>query len=258
MTRTDDINPTWARWLDRWDTQQEVYIAGREQRFEVMTSLLRTVTPDEPVVLDLACGPGTAGDRVLRALPSARCVAVDIDPVLLHIGRAGYGTHDGRLRWVRADLREPGWSDALGEGSFDAVVTTTATHWLSPPQLSSVYRELAGLLTEGGVLLNGDHFPTSPRLERIRKAIAQVKEDRHTAAVAAGADDWETWWSELEDVPELQDALAERRQIWPEGTAGGWAAPGLAFHEEALAEAGFRESALVWHELDEGLLLAVR
>lgn len=254
MTETDTSPSTWIR---RWDAQQEAYIEHRERRFDVMNSFLETLLPDQPLVLDLACGPGTASDRVLRHLPGARCVAVDADPVLLHLGRRAYGDHGGRLRWVRADLTDPGWTSTLGDASFDAVISTTATHWLTPSQLSTVYEQVAGLLSPGGVLLNGDHLPLPGRFGRIRAAVAAVGERRQARALRDGADDWESWWTSLREDPELREPLAERDHLWPD-SHGGRAVPGLAFHQEALTEAGFGEVAVVWQDLEERLLLAIR
>ena len=37
---------------------------------------------------------------------------------------------DGRLRWVEVDLNTPAWIEALGVTQVDAVLSTTALHWL--------------------------------------------------------------------------------------------------------------------------------
>jgi hypothetical protein len=55
---------------------------------------------------------------------------VDIDPILLLLGQQVLGDMQGRLRWVEADISEPSWHSRLGEEQVDAVVTTTALHWL--------------------------------------------------------------------------------------------------------------------------------
>jgi hypothetical protein len=41
---------------------------------------------------------------------------------------------------VRADLRDPGWGDALPESHVDAVVTATALHWLPQDAVRRLYR----------------------------------------------------------------------------------------------------------------------
>ena len=251
----------WTDLLARWDRQQVLYIEHRERRFQVMFEFLAELCPGPaPVVLDLACGPGAISDRLLRRYPQGRAVAVDADPVLLRIGREACGDHGGRLRWVQADLRDPAWVARLeadgGPGSFDAVMSSTALHWLSPPDLVSAYRAVGSLLRPGGVLINGDYLPIGPASGRIKAAAVAVNARRQNEALGRGAEDWEAWWSAVEAMPELAEAIATRRQIWPEGTRGGWAAAGLDYHAVALREAGFAEVDLVWQDLEERVLIA--
>ena len=74
-------------------------------------------------------------------------VALDNDPVLMLLGRRAYGDRAGRLTWVQADLRSPGWTDVVSPlGPFDAVVSTTALHWLERDTLGAAYAGAASLL----------------------------------------------------------------------------------------------------------------
>jgi SAM-dependent methyltransferase len=253
---TEALAVPWKRWVQRWDAQQAAYIEDRERRFDVMLSWVETLVGEEIVVLDLACGPGAVSDRVLRRFPRARSVAVDVDPVLLAVGEGAFGGLDGRLRWVRADLREAAWTDAVGTQPFDAVLSTTALHWLSPAQLADVYRRAHGLLRPGGVLVNGDYLPLPRSLTRLRAAARELDGRRQAVAVAGGADGWQDWWDGLRSEPSLQAAFAERERVFPEGERT-WASPGLAFHEAALAEAGFAEVGVVWQDLEERVLIGL-
>lgn len=163
----------------------------------------RLAAEPDLLALDLAAGPGSASARLLRRLPGSRSVAVDADPVLLRLGEGAQGDHGGRLRWVQADLRDPAWVDARGQDTFDAVISTTALHWLTPPEVAQVYRQLAGLLRPGGVLLNGDLLPLPAHLSRIRAAVEAVDERRQAAALAGGSQAWQDWWDTLRREPAL-------------------------------------------------------
>lgn len=251
----------WSDLLARWDRQQAMYIEHRERRFQVMFDFLAELRPGPaPAVLDLACGPGAISDRLLRRYPQAQAVAVDADPVLLRIGREACGDHSGRLRWVQADLRDPAWPTRLPgggvPGSFDAVMSSTALHWLTPPELVAAFRAAGTLLRPGGVLINGDYLPMNPANSRIKAASAAVGARRQHEALGRGVEDWEAWWASVEAMPELAEEIATRRQIWPEGTRGGWAAAGRDYHTTALREAGFSEVDVVWQDLEEGVLIA--
>ena len=244
-------------WLERWDRQQEVYIRDRERRYDVMLAFLAELAPADPVVLDLAAGPGSTAVRVLDRLPGARCLAVDVDPVLQRLGRDAYGDAGGRLTWVTADLRDPSWAAALGVDAVDAVVSTTELHWLRPEELAPLYRTLHGLLAaSGGPFLNGDHLPLPREAPRIRAAAERLDRRRQDDAVAAGAEDWAGWWEALRADPDLAAEHAARDALWPEGSRG-FTSASLAFHRAALDAAGFAESAVVWQDLDERLLLAL-
>src|SRR6201999_4068540 len=141
--------PTTAQarqWLDRWDRQQEFYIADREERFAVIRGVVVAAArrPD-PLVIDLGAGPGSLSVRLLERIPHAQVVAVDADRTLLGLARAAYGERPG-LRLVEHDLRDGAWVTALDlDRPADAIVSTTALHWLTEPQLGAVYRAAAGL-----------------------------------------------------------------------------------------------------------------
>jgi len=86
----------WAEWLKRWDAQQEGYVPEREACFTAMFDALAELLPASFVALDLACGPGSISQRLLARFPDAQAIAVDIDPVMLAVGRGALtGTSAG-------------------------------------------------------------------------------------------------------------------------------------------------------------------
>lgn len=215
----------WAGWLRRWDAQQTAYLPDREARFTAMLDALAVLLPEEFVALDLACGPGAISQRLLARFPRARSVAVDLDPVLLAMGEAVLGDAGGRLRWVEADLTDPGWTARLDESSFDAVLSTTALHWLPVEPLVRLYRDLGRLVREDGVVLNGDNLAFAPHQERLR-LLAKVATERQEAEAFAvdGAEDWMNggrpwyknrepliWWPSGRDASPVTTALMVTR-----------------------------------------------
>jgi trans-aconitate methyltransferase len=249
----------WGGWLRRWDAQQEGYVPERVARFAAMFDAVAELLPAAFVALDLGCGPGSLSQRLLARFPAARAIAVDIDPVMLAIGRGAIGTAGGRLRWIEADLASPELLDALGETRVDAVVSATALHWLEPETLARLYHDLGRLLQPGGVLLNGDHMafdsalPTFARLSQH----AQDEEWTDAAFAARGIETAEQFWDALAAEAAFAPLLAERTARFaakgrPESP------PGFDFHVAALRDAGFREIATIWQVLSDRVLLAVR
>ncbi|MCZ9347926.1 class I SAM-dependent methyltransferase, partial [Streptomyces sp. TRM76130] len=146
-------------WVERWERQQRLYAVDREERFTVISDVVEHLCAGRPrpLLLDLGCGPGSLSARLARRLPDAEIVAVDMDPVLLELGRTH---HADAARYVDAVIGEDGWTDALELGrSLDVAVSTTALHYLPEPVLLETYRGLGALLGPGGALINGDHFP---------------------------------------------------------------------------------------------------
>ncbi len=249
------------QWQTRWDAQQSAYLPDREQRFDTMIDVVEAIAGRAPRVLDLAGGTGSISRRLLARLPAASSVILDVDPVLLTIASGSFAA-DARLRVCRADLAEPSWAADLGEPeeSFDAVVTATALHWLAEERVARLYREVLPLLRQGGVFANADHMadPGLSSLSETFDRFAAARSERIRAATSAP--DWDQFWSELRDEPELAGGLAERdRRFGGRGGASHTESrPSSAWHVEALTAAGFVETGLAWRGLSDAMVVALR
>lgn len=254
----------WQKLLASWEDQQTGYLPRREERFAVMVDTIGRLVGDDYVALDVGCGPGSLSRRALDTHPNARCVAVDTDPVLLEIGRNTLTDYGDRLRWVDADLREAGWTSTLDLDRFDVAMSTTALHWLDPGALFPLYRDLARLLRPGGVFLNGDNMPYDPWQAGLDRLAEQAMERATADAFGGrGVPNWERWWTEAAELPELAAAFTERdarraRADERYREREGDRLNSLTTHMTALYEAGFREVGTVWQDLDDRVLVAVR
>jgi len=244
---------TATRWLQRWDAQQERYVPDREERFRVVIDVVREVTGGRPAaVVDLGCGPGSLSKRLVEALPDVQVVGIDADPLLLGLGRAHT---DPRIRLIEADLANPGWPDATGlPGPWDAAVSSTALHWLTPADLGQLYRTLARNLRPGGVFVNADNMGLGQsRLDEIADA---VRDARTRRVGTDGNEGWADWWQALQQDDDLAPLLDVRSStaIAHSGENGltVWQ------HAELLRQAGFAEAGPVWQFGDDHVLVAVR
>jgi SAM-dependent methyltransferase len=253
--------------VERWERQQEVYNACREERFTAIIDAVEAGAgrPD-PLVLDLGSGPGSLAVRLLDRLPRASVIAADADPVTLSLGRAAYAQLPG-LRFADVDLREPDWPSRLGlpaSRPLDAVVSTTALHWLSGAELHALYAVLARQLRPGGLFLDGDHLrrddTVSPVLAGLERAIEEREARRRYPDGHAGrAEDWAQWWQAAEADGALADAVAGRA-IRRLGASHHATADGvrLGTHTGALRAAGFAEVGPVWQHGSSRVLCAIR
>lgn len=248
-----------AAWMARWDAQQAGYLPDREERFTAMLDVLEVLLPPDFHAIDLCCGPGSLAQRLLDRFPQASVTAVDLDPVLLALGQAAFGDRDGRLRWAEVDLMAPETLPAsIGDDPVDAVLSTTALHWLPNANLAGLYHQLATLIRPGGVLLNGDNlnFPSDqPTLQRISDQLTEQL--RAAQFQGRGVEDWEQWWAALQAEPDLEALLAERERRFNWKITKDQPTT-ITTHLAALHDAGFREVGPIWQHLDNIVLLAVR
>ena len=246
------------RWLRRWDAQQERYLAAREERFRAMGDVLESVLRPPRRVLDLGCGPGSLSLRLLDRFPGLSVTGVDHDPVLLKIGSTALGARGGRIRWVDADLRAAGWDAELGPGAFDAAVSTTALHWLTPRELTGLYQRLAERIRPGGLFLNGDQMPLPSGCPRLRAAAHRWRQRRRSGSGLSGpGETWEQFWRSVSRDPALKQEWVERQRRYPSHhSAESDLTPEQ--HARRLRAAGFGEVAVLWQHLENRVLVALR
>jgi SAM-dependent methyltransferase len=240
----------WQGWVSRWDAQQTTYVPDREERFGVIASVVASVAGERPRVLDLGCGPGSLSVRLLDRLPGATVVAVDADPVLLTLGQEA--SDRPGLSWVDADLRSADWVSLLPAGPYDAVVSTTALHWLPGGRLPAFYAQVAGVLRAGGVVADGDHFSFGVGEPGLRSVASSLR----VVSPASGTDDWDGWWARLELEPALAGAFAERARRRHEHPPSDESSR-LETHVSALRAAGFSEVGTVWQKGTDRVLVGL-
>ena len=231
-------------WQESWNRQQEAYLPDREHRIAAMLDAVEAVAPDgRPSVLDLAGGTGTIALRTLARFPGARVTVVDQDPVLLAVAEASLA---GRARIVTADLSRPSWTDALPHRDYDAVLTATALHWLTPERLAVLYGEIHRTLRTGGVFANADHMPDEGLPELTKHLLSRADARRRARYATGAALSWQDWWARVAADPQLAPLHAEREKIYPTAHGSSEWTPPAGWHLTALRTAGFTETGLLW------------
>jgi trans-aconitate methyltransferase len=210
-------------------------------------------------VLDLACGTGSISQRGLRRFPSAEFIAQDLDPFLMAIGRGTLGDAQGRLSWVRADLREKDWGDTVQpHAPFDVVITSTALHWLSASDILRIYADLASLMQPGSVYLNADRLPAGALAGRFGRSLEAIRQrEVGQAQLLEPAESWDQFWHAAESDAALAELIAERNRLFEDNPSPRDLVT-AAFHLEALNMAGFTETAVVWRYMDYSVVAAIR
>ncbi|PZE59751.1 SAM-dependent methyltransferase [Curtobacterium sp. MCPF17_047] len=240
--------------LAAWDAQQAAYITNREQRFAIMLDVVDHVVPQGGIVLDLASGPGSISQRVVARRPDITCIALDHDPVLLELGRTALAGQP--VRFVDADLWDRDWTAGLDGAIPDAVLSSTALHWLPSDVLSRVYNDLGSIVPPGGVVLNADHLRHLDGRTLFAELSALDDERTQQADRASGALDWDQWFAEVTAVERYGRLAAERERRFEHRPPNPELS--LGFHVAALEVAGFTEVGPIWQYLDDFVVLARR
>ncbi|WP_448222997.1 hypothetical protein [Gordonia iterans] len=145
---------------------------------------------------------------------------------------------------------------ACASGPVEAVVSTTALHWVAPQELIPLYSQAYELLAPSGILVNGDHFRFDGRDPVIADWSARHDALTQRHAFAAGAPTWDSWWKRLREAPGMSEAVAERDRRF--ATRTGAPATGVDFQLAALAQAGFTETGTAWQFLDDYVVYGVK
>jgi SAM-dependent methyltransferase len=248
--------PNWKKLLQSWDAMQGYYLPRREMRFSAMLDVLQASLPSRFNAIDLGCGPGSLSLRILERFPDARVVAVDYDPVVMTIGKHALKRFGRRINWVDADISKSSFGSELQRlGRIDAALSTTALHWLYPGQLRLLYRNLGKKLGRGGIFENGDSmlWDSKNPVRRLSRRIRQFRtRDRQKGNLR-----WEAWWRKLEKDSYFDDLFKIRKARFPYIHSRAKTLP-LSFHQRVLRQSGFRVVEVVWQDLDDRVLLAIK
>jgi SAM-dependent methyltransferase len=255
VSRSESPEPDWNALLESWDEQQDSCIPSRRSKFEAILDVLGAYLPKNFTALDLGSGPGSMSFQILRRFPKARVVATDFDPVLLKIGRESSKQYGRRITWVDADIGAADWASHLPNRTFDAVVSSTAIHWLDGVRLRRLYEDLPKILRSGGVFLNGDVLPWGENEKTLRRIAEKLRYARHGTLEVEFAP-WHQWWEELErGQKSLGPAFRQRKERFASSPASEGMLP-VEFHMRLLRSAGFSEVGTIWQDLLEDRVLA--
>jgi demethylmenaquinone methyltransferase / 2-methoxy-6-polyprenyl-1,4-benzoquinol methylase len=130
----------------RYDFMTRVLSYGMDRRWKRL-AVHNAQLPDNAVALDLAAGTGDFSELLLRRLPGARAVAVDLTEPMLQRARAR-----GLRETVCADATALPFADA----SFDCVFVGYGLR--NFPCLETALREIQRVTRPGGMMVTLDFF----------------------------------------------------------------------------------------------------
>ena len=114
---------------------------------------IRTRFGDRPLkILDVGCGTGIFGERIIRALPQAKVWGVDLVAEMLRGGARRWVAHRASLKPVQGDSERLPFDD----GTFDVVTCANSFHHY--PHQRHAVGEMHRVLRPGGRLMLIDGY----------------------------------------------------------------------------------------------------
>jgi len=111
-------------------------------------------TKESMEILDLGIGTGLEVPGILDRVPNAAITGFDVSARMLELLQAKFVSSGSKIRTIQASFLDAD----LGQGAYDAVVSSMALHhWLQDRKLS-IYRKIYAALRAGGMFVNGDYI----------------------------------------------------------------------------------------------------
>ena len=157
--QTHDVPEQWQEqeFVDNWVTRDD---GRQDQRGPMIEATVNAASfpPDQPLqVLDVGAGYGLLSKHLLAKYPKAKVTLQDVSEPMFTHARERLAEYADRTSYVNSDFSQRDWSSGLG-GPFDFVVSAIAIHNMYDDDLiSSIYKDIADLIAEGGVFANLDY-----------------------------------------------------------------------------------------------------
>lgn len=133
--------------VQRFDEFAEEYASHFDNvngYIEHLSHFCNLIKSDNPIILELACGPGNVTRFLKDRFPESRIVALDLAPKMIEIARKALPDVDFRVMDVRAisEFQE----------KFDAVMCSFCLPFLSKAEAAKLIGDCSDCLVSGGVL----------------------------------------------------------------------------------------------------------
>ena len=143
-------------YVDDWIARDVTRDGQRRPLLEEMLRVAPFAQDADIKVLDVGAGYGLVSEVVLQNFPHAQVTLLDYSAPMLEHARKRLSQEAARVTFVLADLTDRAWPTRAG-GPFDMVVSGLTIHNLrEEAAMRAVYREIRGLLRQGGVFLDYD------------------------------------------------------------------------------------------------------
>jgi tRNA (cmo5U34)-methyltransferase len=138
-----------------YDADMDLMHPNRHKMAETIENVLAVSGPPPRMVIDIGTGTGFLVDRLLRAFPELRIIAIDGAAQMVELARTRFGPLAQRVDFRVGDFRDL-QTICANAGAADAIVSAYALHHLSAEEKLQVLRVAHSLLKPRAWFLNAD------------------------------------------------------------------------------------------------------
>ena len=137
-------------------------------------------------------------------------------------------------------MRHTDWYHDIQQLPINAVVSATTLHWFNEQEQAKLYKQIAHVLSSGGIFLNADHVPNS--LPSIQQYWESHREKMRKEEGYTDADNWDGFWKDYGEALGIDPAAIQKLLL---GEWKGVELP-LAWHFDHLRASGFIKLDCYW------------
>lgn len=133
-------------------------------QIECLLRLIQCSQNQVTTFLDLGCGDGILARAIADHYPAATGIALDFSEPMIESAKQAAENYPN-LQFIQADFGQPDWLRNFSNAEkFDVIVSGFAIHHQPDSRKVELYREIYGLLCEGGIFLNLEHVSSASNL----------------------------------------------------------------------------------------------
>ena len=146
------------------DSTAQDYLKGTRDAIPLATEQIRVIqkivqkaVPKVSKILDIGCGDGILGSKLLEYYPEATLILTDLSHEMLKAAKIRMEKYHSstKIRYIEADMSDSLWELSMKENApYDVIVSGLAIHHLTHRRKKQIYGEIYDLLAPKGIFIN--------------------------------------------------------------------------------------------------------
>ncbi len=127
------------------------------EQIRVILKIIQHSMPKVDAILDVGCGDGILGTKILKNYPTASLTLTDLSDTMLNAAKEKNKASNltSPVSYIAADMSDPNWINVVKNNApYDVIVSGLAIHHLSHRRKYEIYGDIYDLLAPNGIFLN--------------------------------------------------------------------------------------------------------